>query len=238
MSDDYKFSIQRTRALVLAGCFAAVSVLLFFAGTVTGLLYSGTHAKTTLVVLAPTAAARPHSAPDKTPEDRTESAATSSTPPPPDEPAPSSAAPASTTPAAATPLPAPPTAARASAKTQLATAASSPASGTADASASAPPPTKPSSADSSEARETTEPSLTIPLAVQVGAFAVKSNAETLVQSLGDMGYKPVVSRSTDAHGHQWYVVRIGPYTKWNAASRVAARISMTEDVTPVIGPMR
>jgi cell division protein FtsN len=76
------------------------------------------------------------------------------------------------------------------------------------------------------------------LAVQVGAFAVKANAETLVQSLGDMGYKPLISRSTDAHGHQWYVVRVGPYTQWNAASRVAARISMSEDVNPVIGPMR
>jgi cell division protein FtsN len=53
-----------------------------------------------------------------------------------------------------------------------------------------------------------------------------------------MGYKPLVSRSTDTRGHHWYVVKVGPYAQWNAASRVAARISMTEDVTPVIGPMR
>jgi cell division septation protein DedD len=234
MSDDLKFSIQRTRALVLAGCFAAVSVLLFFAGTVTGLLYSGAHAETTLVVSAPAAPARPHSTPDKTPEAPTDAAAASFATPPPDKPTPSSGAPA----AATTPPAAPPAPSTATAKTPPATAASSAAPGTTGAQATAPPPTKLSSADASDTASETEPSLTIPLAVQVGAFAVKSNAETLVQSLGDMGYKPVVSRSTDAHGHQWYVVRIGPYTKWNAASRVAARISTTEDVTPVIGPMR
>jgi cell division protein FtsN len=228
MSDDLKFSIQRTRALVLAGCFAAVSVLLFFAGTVTGLLYSGTHAKTTLIVSAPTAPARPHGAPDKTPEAPTDAAATSSTASTPDEPTPSSTAPAATAAAAAPPSisPAPSSAAAATPKTPP-----PPAATTTDAA-------KPASEQASDTASETAPSLTIPLAVQVGAFSVKANAETLVQSLGDMGYKPLVSRSTDAHGHQWYVVRVGPYTQWNAASRVAARISMTEDVNPVIGPMR
>jgi pyruvate/2-oxoglutarate dehydrogenase complex dihydrolipoamide acyltransferase (E2) component len=119
MSDDLKFSIQRTRALVLAGCFAAVSVLLFFAGMVTGLLYSGTHAKTTLIVSAPTAPARPHGAPDKTPEAPTDAAATSSTASTPDEPTPSSTAPAATAAAAAPPSisPAPSSAAAATPKT-------------------------------------------------------------------------------------------------------------------------
>lgn len=235
MSDNYKFSIQRSRALVLAGCFAAVSLLLFFAGTITGLLYSGIHAKAMPVVFAPTAATHTHSAPDKAPEDSAEPATSSSTTPPSDDLIPSSVA-ATTTPAAA--VATPPSALPATGKT-TATATPSAAGAAADALASADPPTKPSSAQPPEtAPQTTDASLTIPLAVQVGAFAIKSHAETLVQSLGDMGYKPVVSRSTDVRGHHWYVVKVGPYAKWNAASRVAARISMTEDVTPVIGPMR
>jgi cell division septation protein DedD len=231
MSDDLKFSIQRTRALVLAGCFAALSVLLFFAGTVTGLLYSGTRAKTTLIVSAPKAPARPHAAPNKIPEAPTDAEVASSTAPPPPAPAPSAAPPPAASPAA------PPAPSTAAAKTAPASATPSPAA-TVDALAAAPPPTKPASEPTADTASETAPSLAIPLAVQVGAFAVKANAETLVQSLGDMGYKPLISRSTDAHGHQWYVVRVGPYTQWNAASRVAARISMSEDVNPVIGPMR
>jgi cell division septation protein DedD len=81
------------------------------------------------------------------------------------------------------------------------------------------------------------PSYAIQLAVRVGSFSVKSNAETVTQSLRDMGYQPTLSRSTDSNGRIWYVVRVGPYTKWNTASTVATRISIAEDVTPVIGPM-
>jgi cell division septation protein DedD len=237
MSDDYKFSIQRSRALVLAGCVTAVSVLLFFAGTVTGLLYSGIHAKAMPVVSAPTIATRTHPAPDKSQEDSAEPATSSSTTPSSDDPVSSSVA-ATTAPAAAvaTPPSAPP--APAAGKT-TATAAPSTAGATADALASAAPPPAPSGAQpAATAPQTSDASLTVPLAVQVGAFAIKSHADTLVQSLGDMGYKPLVSRSTDTRGHHWYVVKVGPYAQWNAASRVAARISMTEDVTPVIGPMR
>jgi cell division septation protein DedD len=237
MSDDYKFSIQRSRALVLAGCVTAVSVLLFFAGTVSGLLYSGIHAKTMPVVLAPTIATRTHSAPDKAPEDSAESATSSSTTPPSDALVPSSVA-ATTAPAAAVATPPSALAAPSTGKT-TATAAPSTAGAAADALASAAPPPAPSSAQlTATAPQTSDASLTVPLAVQVGAFAIKSHADTLVQSLGDMGYKPLVSRSTDTRGHHWYVVKVGPYAQWNAASRVAARISMTEDVTPVIGPMR
>lgn len=238
MSDDYKFSIQRSRALVLAGCITAVSVLLFFAGTVTGLLYSGIHAKTAPVVLAPTIATRTHSGPEKAPEDSAEPVTSSSATSPSDDPIHSSVA-ATTAPAAAVATPSSALPAPATAKTPPATAASSPASGADALASAAAPPTAPSSTQPPvTAPQTSDASLTIPLAVQVGAFAIKSHADTLVQSLGDMGYKPQLSRSTDTRGHHWYVVKVGPYAQWNAASRVAARISMTEDVTPVIGPMR
>jgi cell division protein FtsN len=83
-----------------------------------------------------------------------------------------------------------------------------------------------------------ETSYAIPLAVRVGSFSVKSNAETLMQSLRDMGYQPAMNQYTDARGRGWYVVKLGPYTKWNAASRVAARVSIAENVSPTIGPMQ
>ena len=78
----------------------------------------------------------------------------------------------------------------------------------------------------------------IPLAVRVGSFSVKSNAETLMQSLKDMGYQPAMTQFTDTRGRLWYVVKLGPYTKWNTASLIATRISIAENVTPVIGPMQ
>ena len=83
----------------------------------------------------------------------------------------------------------------------------------------------------------TTTSYAIPLAVRVGSFSVKSNAATLMQSLRDMGYQPTLSPFTDARGRLWYVVKLGPYTKWNTASVIATRISIAENVTPVIGPM-
>jgi hypothetical protein len=67
---------------------------------------------------------------------------------------------------------------------------------------------------------------------------VKSNAEALMVSLEDMGYRPVMSRYSDERGRLWYVVKLGPYTRWNAASKVAARVSIAENVKPVIGPMQ
>jgi hypothetical protein len=66
---------------------------------------------------------------------------------------------------------------------------------------------------------------------------VKANAETLMQSLKDLGYRPAMSLYSDPHGRTWYVVKLGPYTRWNKASQVAARVSIAENVKPVIGPM-
>ena len=83
-----------------------------------------------------------------------------------------------------------------------------------------------------------EASYAIPLAVQVGSFAGKENAEGLMQSLKDRGYRPTISRSSDSRGRVWYVVKLGPYTRWNEASRVAARVSIAENLKPVIGPIQ
>jgi cell division septation protein DedD len=83
-----------------------------------------------------------------------------------------------------------------------------------------------------------ESSYAIPLAVKVGSFAVKENAEGLMQSLKDRGYRPIMSSCSDPRGRVWYVVKLGPYTRWSAASRVAARVSIAENLKPVIGPIQ
>jgi cell division protein FtsN len=243
MSDDFQFSIRRSWAWVLAGCCAAASVLLFFAGTVTGLLYSGNRGNAAQVV-ALTSAAKP-AKPDaeNTTEKPVATAMVSAAEMPSDKPIPASDAESnatlataiSTTSSSSASLPPVATAAVAAPEPPPATSSVNPAPALATASA----PTKPSAvAAPAAAAQPIDTSIVIPLAVQVGAFAIKSNAETLVQSLRDAGYKPAMSRSTDTRGRVWYLVRLGPYAKWNTASRVAARISITENVTPVVGPMQ
>jgi cell division protein FtsN len=81
-------------------------------------------------------------------------------------------------------------------------------------------------------------SLAVPLAVKVGSFTVKSNADALVVSLIDLGYRPMISQFEDPYGRQWYLVKLGPYNRWNAASAVAARVAIAENVRPIIGPMQ
>ena len=54
MSEAYQFAIGRPRALILAGCFVAAAVLLFFAGAITGTLYTtGRQSSAVAVVNAP-----------------------------------------------------------------------------------------------------------------------------------------------------------------------------------------
>jgi hypothetical protein len=79
---------------------------------------------------------------------------------------------------------------------------------------------------------------TLFLSPSVGSFSMKENAEGLMQSLKDRGYRPMMSRSSDPRGRVWYVVKLGPYNCWNAASRVAARVSIAENLRPVIGPVQ
>src|SRR5208337_1712137 len=102
----------------------------------------------------------------------------------------------------------------------------------ASAKASAPPP----AAASDPPVEKT--SYAIPLAVRVGSFTVKSNADELMVSLKGMGYIPSMSHFTDTRGRLWYVVKLGPFHSWNDASMVSTRVSIAENVQPIIAPMR
>jgi cell division septation protein DedD len=226
VSDVYHFSLDRARVLLLAGCFAAAAILLFFAGSISGMLFSGGRA----------AASRTSQLkPVMKPAQSLGSAAQK----PPAEPTPASASGSSTNASAQTPQPLAVAAgtAVAAASAPIATAPATPAAIPAAQPASASVEAKPPQPAVASPRPV-EASYAIPLAVRVGSFAVKSNAEALMVSLEDMGYRPAMSRYSDESGRQWYVVTLGPYTRWNAASRVAARVSIAENVKPVIGPMQ
>jgi len=239
MSEAYQFAIGRSRALVLAACFVAAAVLLFFAGTITGMLYSGNREVAGRAV--PTVpAAKPPELPTAKASDRSPSpaaapglGAASAAEPPASGPAGSvtsnttgnrigsattadlAAPSAPATAPLATSSVAPSGAAAAAAKpgdSAAPPAAASPAlvkpalaAATASAAANALPSEKPSPAPAP-----VETSYAIPLAVRVGSFAIKSNADTLMQSLRNMGYQPAMNHYSDARGRLWYVVKLGP----------------------------
>jgi cell division protein FtsN len=77
----------------------------------------------------------------------------------------------------------------------------------------------------------------VQLAIQVGAFLDKANADKLVERLKEAGYAPQIVLG----GHpprQWNFVRVGPYHDWGEASQIAAVISRNEDTEAVVRPMR
>jgi cell division septation protein DedD len=255
MSEAYQFAIGRSRALILAGCFATAALLLFFAGAITGTLYTASHQSPAQTVV-PAPAAKPSESPAKAPvpaagssapvagraaSDEVSGAGSAANAAPSGSTTATSAATAAVAPATTASLnpedsAAPSSGAASAPSTNPAAAPSTDA--TANAKAKPQPVAKANPAPATPSTAVMAPSYAIQLAVRVGSFTVKANAETLTQSLRDMGYQPTLSRSTDIRGRVWYVVRLGPYTKWNTASAVATRISVAENVTPVIGPMQ
>jgi cell division septation protein DedD len=233
----YNFSLDRGRALLLAGCTAAAAVLLFFAGSIFGILYSGGRP-----ILAratqPAPIAKPMQSRAAKPKNAAAPAALAASPIVASEAAqtsaPAAGALASSSNSAAVeaaPVPQEPASVRVSvaSTTDTKTEPSTQAALNAEA--------KPQQAVVAASRPV-EASYAIPLAVRVGSFSMKENAEGLMQSLKDRGYRPMMSRSSDPRGRVWYVVKLGPYNCWNAASRVAARVSIAENLRPVIGPVQ
>jgi DedD protein len=77
----------------------------------------------------------------------------------------------------------------------------------------------------------------VQLAIQVGSFLDKGNAEKLVERLKEEGYAPQIV----VGGHapkQWNIVRVGPYRDWDEASEIAAVLSRDQPSPAVIRPMR
>jgi|SRR5579871_502911 len=77
----------------------------------------------------------------------------------------------------------------------------------------------------------------IQLAIQVGAFLERANADKLVARLKEEGYAPQIVASN--HGdRQWNFVRVGPYHDWEEATEVAAVLSRDQASPAVVRPMR
>ncbi|HLI83224.1 MAG TPA: SPOR domain-containing protein [Bryobacteraceae bacterium] len=76
----------------------------------------------------------------------------------------------------------------------------------------------------------------VQLAIQVGAFLDKTNADKLVERLKEAGYTPQIVLG----GHApriWNFVQVGPYHDWGEASQIAAVISRDEETEAVVRPM-
>ena len=75
------------------------------------------------------------------------------------------------------------------------------------------------------------------LAIQVGSFLQKSNAEKLADQLKHSGYNPQIVLA-DIGARQWNVVRVGPYQDWDEATQVAAQLSRDQTGRAVIRAIR
>ena len=248
MSKLYEFAISRKLSIVLALCCALTAILLFVAGTMSGLLLSPHYmSQTGPKSVAPDAKleASAKSASTK-PEAATQASSPCATP----SPAPAATAPAQTA-SAGLPkvsVPQPPSVASATgASTALkadggaaaATSAtgSSGATSVASPSGAAAPSAEQPGTSAKAAVVSAAETYPISLAVQVGSFLVEDNATRLAQSLKQLGYPAEIVQRLDARQRTWYVVRLGPYHKWDTASGVALRLASNQDLQPVVGPM-
>jgi cell division protein FtsN len=75
------------------------------------------------------------------------------------------------------------------------------------------------------------------LAVQVGAFLEKANADKLADRLKEEGYAAQIVLGGHAP-KQWNFVRVGPYRDWEEASEIAAVLSRNQATPAVVRPMR
>ncbi|MBV9506534.1 MAG: SPOR domain-containing protein [Acidobacteriia bacterium] len=74
------------------------------------------------------------------------------------------------------------------------------------------------------------------LAVRLGAFLERAEAEKLVERLKEEGYAPRIVVSGPS-AHQWNWVRIGPYLDWDEASQIAAVLSRGQATPAVVEPI-
>ena len=71
------------------------------------------------------------------------------------------------------------------------------------------------------------------IAVQVGAFATRKEADTLAKKLSGRGYAVYVMNPT-GDGKNVYRVRVGNYGTADEAQRVSARLTQQEKLKPWI----
>jgi cell division protein FtsN len=213
----YDFSLDRKAAVTLGAGSVLLLFLMFAAGVLTGVTWQNEQqmiaARRPAVSLPKVVAAAAPGAPPRDKESKGRVPATASTQ---DASTTAGAEPEAATAAASAPAPPAPAASEPDAK---ATTTAAPA-GTA-----AEPPARVPAYSGTQ------------LAVQVGAFLEKSNAEKLAEELKAEGYAPQIIVGGHAP-RQWNIVRIGPYRDWDEASEIAAVLSRDRSTPAVIRPIR
>lgn len=226
MSSSLTVELSRMRAVAVLGCVVVAGVLLFAAGTATGLLISngqsapsGTQMAKWTVEPLPS----PHPAASNQPGASSQGI--------------EAATPASVTTLATVPPEPPAIAANPSVGSQSATPALQSAPAAADKTRS-PAAIGSFLAQGASTTASADSVDIVPLAIRVCSFEAKTSAENMVASLASRGYRASVVHSSGAQGRSWYVVEMGPYSAWNTASTVAAHVAIAENVRPLIGPAR
>jgi cell division protein FtsN len=104
-----------------------------------------------------------------------------------------------------------------------------------------PPAAEPAAAATSAAAPSSpQVSASVPnlqLAVQVGAFLERADAEKLAAELKEEGYSPQIVQNGHAP-NQWNFVRVGPYQDWDEAAGIASVLSRDLPTPAVVRPMR
>ncbi len=222
MSSSFRIELNRTRAIAVSLCLLAAGLLLFVAGTISGVLLSSASLRRETAI-AQSASVPPKPAP----------AAKAPTLAPAPTPAASDLGSNTESPS----LNPPALAAVASAPQPAPVAAPNENSPPAPSTWSAPPSPAENASTMAPASQSTTSNAgdSLPLAVKVCSFTSKFSAENLVAELDAKGYRASMVRSIGAQGRIWYVVTLGPYKEWNSAAQVAARVAVAENVRPVVG---
>ncbi len=70
--------------------------------------------------------------------------------------------------------------------------------------------------------------------VQIASFRDEERAESLRNKIAKGGYKTTVHRFSPQNGDTAYRVRIGPYTQWIHAKKVARKLERKRGMKPMI----
>jgi cell division septation protein DedD len=220
MSELLDLRMSRKRAYLLLACMAGACVLLFFAGVAAGLLWAGFSNPAQSAQAVPLAPVKAAPASDASSAGSAASAGSGEAP----KENLSGATHQTDSGGAATML--------ASVPTLAALPPPAPAAKTTDASA------KPAAQTEELEKGTAEAVPAMALAIRVCSFTGQNSAQMMVDDLTGRGYHATVAHATGSGKRDWYIVKVGPYSAWNAASNAAAQIAIAEKVRPLVEPVK
>ena len=75
------------------------------------------------------------------------------------------------------------------------------------------------------------------LAVQVSSFEDRVRAQSFADSLKRQGFPTLPLRALQNEDRSSYTVRLGPYSDWDSAARVAADVQRSYNLQTYVGPL-